>query len=97
MVERLDRAVRARDWATVCGSLFTPSARRRAGGRDCRRLLTDSARGLSRPSIRIVSIRLSGRRAQIRIRTRAAGQRAIDETLSLRRSGAGYRIQSLDG
>jgi hypothetical protein len=57
----------------------------RAGdwGTVCKRLFTPSAR------------RRSGGEAQAQVRTRARAQAAVEDTLTLRPAGAGYRIESL--
>ncbi|MFN2616404.1 MAG: hypothetical protein ABR581_04680 [Thermoleophilaceae bacterium] len=94
-VVRLQRAVNRRDWRTVCDGLFTPAARRRAGGAECARRLRSDAQDLRRPHIELVSIRVSGERAEVRVRSRAAGQPPLSDVIELRRSGRGYRIESL--
>ena len=94
-VQRLERAVKRRDWRTVCDALFTASARRRAGGADCSRRLASDAQGLRRPRIELVAINVSGDRAEVRVRTRAAGQPPLADVIELRRAGRGYRVESL--
>src|SRR4051794_32891868 len=58
-VKELDRAVRARDWRAVCDRLFTRSARERAGGRDCVRLVRSSAGQLRAARIELLDIELN--------------------------------------
>jgi hypothetical protein len=94
-VERLERAVKRRHWRTICKVLFTPGARRRAGGADCPRRLRSDAQDLRRPRIKLVSIRVAGDRAQVRVRSRAAGQPPLSDVLELRRIGHRYRIEAL--
>jgi hypothetical protein len=96
-VQALERATRRHDFRTICNSLFTDAARRRAGGRGCPRLLRSTGREVRRPSIRVLSIELRGRRATVRVRTRAADQPPIDDTLKLVRGRDGYRIDALAG
>ena len=96
-VERLERAIARRDWNEVCDDLFTASARKRAGGKACPRLLRSDAEGLRRPRIRVVRIDVEGRRADVRVRSTAGGQRPLTDVLVLRREGGGYRIDSLAG
>ena len=91
----LDRAVRADDWRTVCDKLFTPSARRRSGGKDCPRLLRSSAGDLRGAHVELVGIELNRNVAQARVRSRARGQGTLTDTITLRRSAGGYRIDSL--
>jgi hypothetical protein len=97
VVDRLERAIAARDFETLCDDLLTPTARERAGGRRCAATMAESVKDLHRPRIRLLSIDLAGRRAEARIRSRAADQRPVDETLQLERGGRGYRIASLSG
>ena len=96
VVQRLDDAIRVRRWQNVC-DLFTPAALKRAGGGDCARLLADSGAMVRRPRLRVVSVAVDGRRAAVKVSTRAEGQRAIEETIALVRSGKDWRIESLLG
>ena len=96
-VEALDRAARAGDWETVCRRLFTASARKRAGGRDCEKELRSAAQGVRRPRIELLAIEVRGRTARARVRTRAAGQAPVVEVIDLRRERGRYRIQALAG
>src|SRR3954469_299125 len=94
-VSALDRAVRARDWRTVCDRLFTPAARERAGGKDCVRLVRSSAGDLRGARIELGGIEVSKRGAQARVRPRDKGQAPLTDTLTLERAGGGYRIEAL--
>jgi hypothetical protein len=94
-VQELDRAIRARDFDRICTRLFTAAARRRAGGRDCARLLRSTARGLRRPAVTVVGIELSGDRAEVRVSSRARGQPPLEDVIELVRRGRGYRIEAL--
>ena len=94
-VRALDRAVRAEDWRTVCERLFTPAARRRAGGRDCVRLVRSSAGELRGARIELVGIEVSKSGAEARVRTQARGQRPLTDTLTLKRVEGRYRIEAL--
>ena len=94
-VQRLDRAIRSRDYRLICDRLFTRAARRRAGGRDCPRLLRSSARGLRRPRLSVLGIELSGERARVRVRTRARGQPPLEDVIELVRRGRGSRVEAL--
>jgi hypothetical protein len=94
-VERLERAIRVRDFDTVCDDLLTAAARARAGGARCAATMADDVRGLRRPRLRLLSIRIAGRGAAARVRTDAAGQGPVADTLRLERSGRGYRISAL--
>ena len=96
-VDRLERATAEGDWDSVCDELFTSAARRRAGGRDCPRLLRSSAGALRRPSIEIRGIDVSGERATVAVRTRAQEQPPVDDSLELRREAGGWRVEALSG
>ena len=97
VIQRLDQATRRRDFRTICDELFTSAARRRAGGKDCRRLLGSATQDVRRPRIQIVAIRIEGKRATVRVRSRAAGQRPLEDEVELVREGGGYRISALAG
>jgi Putative lumazine-binding len=94
-VDRLERATAARDFATVCDEVLTAAARRRSGGADCARLLRSVAEGVRRPSIEIRGIKLEGRRAQVKVRTRAEGQQTVSDVLELRRQDGEWRVEAL--
>ncbi|HLM26434.1 MAG TPA: hypothetical protein VK304_05645 [Thermoleophilaceae bacterium] len=95
VVTELDAATRRGQYRRICDELFTPSARRRAGGKDCASLLRSTARELRDPSIELVSIHVTSKQALARVRTRAAGQAPILDQLVLRRQGGSYRIEAL--
>jgi hypothetical protein len=94
-VQALDRAVRKRDWRTICERLFTPAARERAGGKDCARLVKSSAGALRGPRIELVAIEVRRGGAEARVRTRAQGQAPLTDTLTLKRTARRYRIESV--
>lgn len=94
-VAALDAATRAGRYEEICKELFTRDARARAGGRDCAALLRSATEDVRRPRVRLLSIRVKGEEAEARVRTRAAGERAVDETIALRRERGRYRIASL--
>jgi hypothetical protein len=97
-IEALDQATRVRDYRGICYELFTVEARRRAGGKDCERLLRSAAADVRRPRIRILSIRIQGTRAIVRVRTSAANQRPLDDDVELvHEARRGYRISALAG
>ena len=94
-VSALDSATRAGRYRQICDELFTRSARARAGGKDCAVLLRSATEDVRDPRVRLLSIRVEGDGAEARVRTRAVGQRPVDETIALRREGGRYRITSL--
>ena len=94
-VDRLERAVAERDFATVCDQLFTAQARKRAGGDECARQLRSAAEGVERPSIEIEAIDVEGNRATVRIQTEATGQARVSDELQLRREGGRWLVEAL--
>lgn len=94
-VAELERATRDHDYREICGDLFSRAARERAGARDCGAQLRSAAADVSRPRIRLIAIRVRGGRARARVRTRAADQGPIEETIELVRERGRFRIASL--
>ena len=94
-VDRLERAVAERDFATVCDQLFTAQARKRAGGDECASQLRSAAEGVERPSIEIEAIDVEGNRATVRIQTEATGQARVSDELQLRREGGRWLVEAL--
>jgi hypothetical protein len=94
-IDRLERATVDRDFAVICDELFTDAARERAGGDDCAKLLRSTAGDIRDPAIRVISIRIEGDRADVRVSSSARGQRAVEETVELVRDGEEYRIEAL--
>jgi hypothetical protein len=94
-VDRLERAVAQRDFATVCDELFTTRARQRAGGVECARQLRSAAEGVERPSIEIEAIDVEDNRATVRVRTEASGQASVTDELQLRRQGERWLVEAL--
>ena len=98
VVLQLERATRARDFRAICQDLFTEAARRRAGGRGCPRLLRATAADLRNPRIRLVRIQVrKDGNARATVRTTAAGQPALQDTIELRWERGRYRIAALVG
>ncbi len=96
-VQALDQALRARDYRGICNELFTAAARRRAGGKDCERLLRSAAAGVRKPRVQILAIRIEGKRATVRVRSSGSNQRPLMDEVELVREGGGYRIEALAG
>jgi hypothetical protein len=95
-VATLDSAIKKHSWQAVC-DLMTPAARSRSGGVNCGRTLAEAGSGVSRSNIRVLSVAVKGRRAAVKVRTRARGQDAIDETIVLARPGKSWLVDSLLG
>jgi Putative lumazine-binding len=94
-VDRLERAVAQRDFATICDQLFTAKARQRAGGDECARQLRSAGKGIERPSIEIVAIDVQQDTATVRVLTDATGQARVSDELRLRRQGGRWLIEAL--
>lgn len=98
VVKRLELASARADWRTVCDEIFTAGARKRAGGRDCARLLRSDAEGIVKPSIQVLHITLRSRgRAAVRVRSRTRGQPPLVDVIELKRERGAYRVDSLAG
>ena len=95
VITRLERATQRRDFGVLCDQLFTPSARARAGGKDCVALLRETAKDVRRARIRLLDVRVEGNRATARVRTMSEGQTAVEETINLVRRRGRYRISAL--
>ena len=96
-VDRLERSIAGGDYATVCNELFTPAARRRAGGEDCPAQLRSAGEGLRRPSIELRGIEVMGERATVSVVTTAQGQARVRDDLELRREDGRWLIEALGG
>jgi hypothetical protein len=94
-VDRLERAVATRDFATVCDQLFTAQARKRAGGDECAPQMRSAVEGLERPSIDIEAIDVKDDRATVKVRTQAEGQARVGDELELRRQGGRWLVEAL--
>ena len=95
VVGELDAATREGDSRRICSDLFTVSARRRAGGKDCASLLHSTARELRNPSSELITIRVTAREASASVHTRATGPAPLVDQLVFRRERGGYRIEAL--
>ena len=94
-VNRLERAVEQRDFATICNQLFTTAARQRAGGDECTRQMRTAAEGVERPTIEIEGIDVKKDQARVKVRTEAEGQARVSDELQLRRQGGRWLVEAL--
>jgi hypothetical protein len=95
LVSQLERAAGRSDWRGVCDELFSRSARRRAGGKDCPRLLRSAAGELRGARIELLRLRIKPRHIDAVVRSRARGQPPLTDTLRVVRERGDYRIDSL--
>jgi hypothetical protein len=94
-IEELEGALDDRDLDRVCERVFSPEARRRAGGEECRARLMRTTRNLDDPRIELVSIRLGRGSATARVRAWTADEAPAIDSIELVPSGTGYRVESL--
>lgn len=94
-VDRLERAIAAQDYETVCEELFTSGARRRAGGAECAKQLGSAGADVKRPKIEIRGIDVKGTRARVTVATQAEGQALVTDTLELRRERGRWLVEAL--
>jgi hypothetical protein len=95
LVARLERATRASDWRRVCDELLTRSARRRAGGKDCPRLLRSTAGKVTGARIELRKVTLHRLEVDAEVRSSARGQPALTDRLRIVPERGRYRIDSL--
>jgi hypothetical protein len=88
------RALAAGDFDTICDRLYTAAAREAAGGDNCPAVLQQTAGGIQDPQVKIVSITLRGPIATALVSASTAGDKAVQDTITLQRVGNGYRIVS---
>jgi hypothetical protein len=94
-VDRLESAIAKHDFATVCNELFTPSARRRAGGAECASQLRSAGESVKDPTIDLRGIRVTGERATVEVVTKAEGQARVTDQLRLRRRDGRWQVEAL--
>ncbi len=95
MIAELERSVARSDYDTICDDLFTPAARRRAGGSRCSRLLRSQAGRVRRPRVELARLGVHGATATASLRSRAQGQPPLTDLVELRRKGGEWRIEAL--
>jgi limonene-1,2-epoxide hydrolase len=95
-VEAFQRALSERDFATICDRLFTPRARRAAGGDNCQSVLAQAAARLRTPTVHIRSVVVQrGGRAIVGVAAKVAGERPVPDLIHLERSRGRFRIASV--
>jgi hypothetical protein len=88
------KALAAGDFETICNKLYTAQARAAAGGDQCPSVLQQTAGGVEDPQVKIVSITLRGDTATALVSASTAGDKPVQDTITLMRVGNGYRIVS---
>jgi len=93
-VEAFQRAIADRDYATICGKLFTDDAREAAGSSNCPSVLAQNASRIRSPKVQITSVVLRGNTASVAVTASVRGGPAVSDTIRLVRDKSGYRISS---
>jgi hypothetical protein len=96
-IEELEDALGDRDLDRVCNRVFSPEARRRAGGEECRARLVRTTRNLDDPRIEMLSIRFRRDAATARVRAWTGDEPPAIDSIELVPVGRGYRVESLAG
>jgi hypothetical protein len=91
-VMQFETALAGRDWPGICNRLYTREARKAAGGSRCTTTLAQSAGGLRDPRVKIVSIRVRGQKATVRVAASVNGKPAVTDRIQLEREGGRFRI-----
>jgi hypothetical protein len=96
-VNAFGRATAAKDYATLCNQLLSPSLVQKVEqvGLPCERALRKALGGVRDPRLTIGRITVNGDRASAEIRTSASGQAPSSDTLELERVKGAWRIASL--
>ena len=95
VVEQFQRALGARDFATICDRLFTRRARAAAGGDNCQSVLAQAATRLRTPTVEIRSVVLQrGGKATVGVVAGTSGERPAPDVIHLVRQKGRFRIAS---
>lgn len=97
MLEDFRNALASRDFGRICTVLLAAEARRRAGGKDCPRMLRRTTARLKEPRLRLDSLELRGNLATAWVTTTAVGQAPVADIMRLVRERGRFRILSLSG
>ena len=94
-IAELEQALSERDLARICDRIFSPEARRRAGGEECQRRLARTTRTVESPRLELLSIDLRPEGALARVRASAGDEPpAVDSMRFVAVEGV-YRVDSL--
>lgn len=91
----LEEALSDRDLRRVCERIFSPEARRRAGGEECPRRLARTTRRAESPRIEVVDVELGRAGATAKVRAWTGDDSPAIDSVRLVPAGGGYRIDSL--
>ncbi len=92
-------AAASRNYGTICTQVLAPALLRRLaiGGITCEQAMRIGFGGVSRPTLSIGKVTISGSRASVIALSTATGQQASLDTLELTRTSRGWRVASLGG
>jgi ketosteroid isomerase-like protein len=91
------KAVAAKDYRTICNRLFSPTLLQPASSIDlpCTTALSRAFKGVVKPKLTILSVKVTGQSALVSVHTTAANQAPDDTTIGLVKVGSSWRIGSL--
>jgi hypothetical protein len=97
LLDKLGKATSAHDYRTLCEDILAPSLVKQVetAGVPCTDALRAGLGSVRRPKLRVIRVRVSGKRAVATVHTSASGQPSSDDTVSLVKGGAGWRVASL--
>lgn len=91
----LEQALAERDLGRICNRIFSPEARRRAGGEECPRGLARTTRTVERPQLELVSITLGRDSATARVRASSANEPPALDSMGFVPVEGAWRVDSL--
>ena len=94
-VANLEQALAERDLGRICNRIFSPEARRRAGGEECPRRLARTTRTVERPRLELVRVTLGRDSAVARLRASSAGEPPALDSMRLVAVEGAWRVDSL--
>ena len=96
-LDRLAKATEQRDYQTLCDDILSAALVKQidAAGVPCRDALRAGLGSVRRPRLKVVRVRVKGKRATATVHTSATGQKPSDDTVALAKEGSGWRVVSL--
>lgn len=91
-------AVDQHDYRRLCTRVFVPAllAKLTRAGYPCEPAMRSALGGTHSPRLKILGVRVDGRRARVGIVTSAAGEAAVEGSLGLVKTGDRWLVQTLD-
>jgi hypothetical protein len=94
-LSEFEEALSERDLDRICDRIFSPEARRRAGGEECSRRLARTASTLDSPRLELVSVTLGRGDAVARVRASTGDDPPAIDSMRFVPVEGRYRIESL--